>query len=54
MKFIKERRKDAIIITGGPYVTLCYEELIETEPVIDYIVIGDGDVAMPKLINGIL
>ena len=54
MKYVKEHNPSAIIVTGGPYVTLCYQELIETEKVIDFVVIGDGDRAMPKLIETLL
>ena len=43
----------SIVVTGGPYVTLCYKELMESEPVIDYIVIGDGDIAMPRLVDAV-
>lgn len=54
MKYVKDHNPSAVIVTGGPYVTLCYQELLETEPVIDYIVIGDGDRAMPRLVNALL
>lgn len=53
MAYVKQQNPDAVIITGGPYVTLCYAELIETYRQIDYIVIGDGDIAMPKLVNAL-
>lgn len=53
MKYVKSIKPDAIVVTGGPYVTLCYKELLESETVIDYIVIGDGDNAMPMLIDAV-
>lgn len=54
MHYVKRRRPDAIVVTGGPYVTLCYRELLQAEPVIDYIVIGDGDRAVPRLAKALL
>ena len=54
MHYVKKINPNAIIITGGPYVTLCYRELIEQEKVIDYIVIGDGDFAMRDLVTALL
>lgn len=54
MKFTKGINPKAIIITGGPYVTLCYKELMETESIIDYITIGDSDVALPELVKRLL
>lgn len=54
MHYVKKLNPNAIVITGGPYVTLCYRELIERENVIDYIVIGDGDFAMRDLVTALL
>lgn len=54
MRYVKQHRPDAIVVTGGPYVTLCYRELLETESVIDYIIVGDGDCAMPRLTKALL
>ena len=54
MKYVKMIHPSAIVVTGGPYVTLCYRELLESEPIIDYIVIGDGDRAMPNLVKALL
>lgn len=54
MKYVKDINPAAVIITGGPYVTLCGKELIETEQVIDYIVVGDGDRALPELSKAIM
>lgn len=53
MRYIKQRNINAKIITGGPYVTLCYEEIMNEIDEIDYIVIGDGDVALPHLVYNI-
>lgn len=54
MNYVKKIRPHAVVVTGGPYVTLCYRELLETEKVIDYIVVGDGDRAMPELVKAVL
>lgn len=53
MHYVKKLRPGARVITGGPYVTLCYRELMETEDVIDYIVIGDADAALPRLVRAL-
>ncbi len=54
MNYVKKNNPNAIVITGGPYVTLCYQELLQQEKVIDYIVIGDGDFAMRDLVTTLL
>lgn len=54
MNYVKKHNSNAIVVTGGPYVTLCYKELLERESVIDYIVIGDGDKCMPTLVDTLL
>jgi len=53
MNYVKSVHPDAVIITGGPYVTLCYQELLETQPVIDFITVGDSDFALPALVKSL-
>lgn len=54
MQYIKALHPESTIITGGPYVTLCYSELIRTCPIIDYIIIADSDKALPILIKALI
>lgn len=54
MHYVKSINPQAIIVTGGPYVTLCYKELIESESIIDFITIGDGDFVLPELVRHLL
>lgn len=54
MHYVKSINPNAVIITGGPYVTLCYSELLENEAIIDYITIGDSDFALPTLVEHLL
>lgn len=53
MTYVKSRNPKSIIITGGPYATLCYNQLLKKYDVIDYIILGDSDKALPQLVNSI-
>lgn len=53
LKFIKEltkRKKDLIIIAGGHHPTFLHEQILEHCPEIDFIVRGEGETAVAKIL----
>lgn len=54
LKFIKElkkRKKDLIIIAGGQHPTFLHGQLFETTPEIDFIVRGEGEITVAKILS---
>lgn len=47
---LKKQRKGVTVILGGPYATIAADEIMAENSEVDYIVVGDGDIAMPELI----
>ena len=52
-KKLKVFRNDWIVVLGGPYVSTMWEKCLKNRPYIDYCVVGDGEVPMIELVNGI-
>ncbi len=50
---VKKTLPDAILVFGGPEVSFDTEELMQNHPFIDYVCSGEGEVALPALINSI-
>ncbi|MBR3815892.1 MAG: DUF4080 domain-containing protein [Clostridia bacterium] len=48
---IKSNRSDVIIILGGPEVSYRPAELLEGKSFVDYLLTGEGEVAVPELLN---
>jgi len=51
-EFIKENYKDLPIVWGGWHTTLFPEQIIES-PLVDYVIVGDGDELIVKLAKSI-
>jgi radical SAM superfamily enzyme YgiQ (UPF0313 family) len=51
---IKKKFPKKIIILGGPHATLQAEKILKTTGSIDYILRGEGEIRLPKLIEYIL
>jgi len=49
-KIVKKLNKNIKVVIGGVHTTFCYKD-IESEPNIDYIVLGEGEKAIIKLVN---
>ncbi len=49
---IRTYNSKVIIIVGGPYATLDYENILKENPTVDCVVLGDGEETMVKLANG--
>lgn len=49
-QIIKKYNKNVVIIMGGPHATLCGEKLLQSYEDIDYIIQGEGDSSLPKLL----
>lgn len=48
---IKRRAPHVHITMGGPHVSLCPVETLERYPVIDTVVVGEGEVTYPELVS---
>lgn len=48
---IKNVSPDTIIILGGPEVAYCQEEILESHSFIDYILSGEGEIILTKLLD---
>lgn len=53
MKWIRKRYADATLIVGGQYSNLKYKELLDAYPSIDYIVRGDAETVLPRLLDAL-
>lgn len=49
-RLAKTIKKDMIVLVGGPHATLCYEQVLENRD-IDYTVIGEGEITVPRLLK---
>lgn len=50
-RWVKNMKKDCKVVVGGPYATIDAEEILNESLDIDFIVVGDGDEAMPELVS---
>ena len=48
----KLKQSQCTIVLGGPYVSTMWKECLENRRYVDYCVVGDGEIPMVKLING--
>ncbi len=51
--WIRERRDGALVVLGGQYSNLKYEWIMRTHPDVDVVVRGDGEVAIPLLLQAL-
>lgn len=51
---LKEFKPEAKIIIGGTYASLVYNQLLSRHYEIDYVIVGDGDVALPQFCQNII
>lgn len=51
IKELKKRKKDLIIIAGGQHPTFLHEQIHSSYPEIDYIVRGEGEIAVAKILE---
>ncbi|MAG31025.1 MAG: hypothetical protein CL908_09065 [Deltaproteobacteria bacterium] len=49
-KAFKRRRPDVTIVMGGPHVTIFPAETLDEEPACDYVIAGEGEIAMVELL----
>ena len=54
LKWIRETFTYTHLVLGGKYASLKKEKLMEQHPEIDYIIVGDGETALPLLIKHLL
>ncbi|HEX9060658.1 MAG TPA: radical SAM protein [Clostridia bacterium] len=52
-KKIKSSRPDSIIVLGGPFLVAFSEMILKTEPIFDYVIIGEGEYTFLELLKTI-
>lgn len=52
-KMIKEKFDNKIVIAGGPHASDDYENLLTKYPYFDFVVIGEGEITMLKLLQAL-
>lgn len=50
---LKSERSEVKVVLGGPYATIAANEIMHQNSDIDYIIVGDADVALPELVSSI-
>ncbi len=53
-QLIKQSYREKIVVLGGPHVSFQYEEILNSEPVIDYICVGESETSFLELVNLII
>src|SRR3989338_3167115 len=48
---IKKNRPQAKILLGGPYLTMSYEQIMQGEPLYDFMVMGEGEYTTLELVQ---
>lgn len=51
IKIIKESNPDGRVIFGGPFVVSFYKELLENDPLLDAVVLGEGEYTTAELLK---
>lgn len=51
MDWISEKVEFEYLIVGGHYSSIKYKMMLDTYPRIDYIIVGDGETALPQIIH---
>jgi len=51
--WIRERYPAATLLVGGQYSNLKYREILSAHPEVSYIIRGDGEVALPRLLDAL-
>lgn len=54
ISYIKQVHPDSIVFSGGTYSSIVYDKLLLRHDEIDYVVVGDGDEAVPDLCKYLL
>lgn len=49
--YIKSTNKNAVIIFGGQFVSMNYQEMINDAPMVDYFVLGDGEAPVKRILD---
>ncbi len=44
-----KNRSNAVTVLGGPHVTALQKEILEVQPEIDYVVVGEGELTITEL-----
>jgi len=51
VELIKKSNREKIVVLGGPHVSFQYDEILKTEPLIDFICIGESERSFLELTN---
>nr|WP_319487204.1 DUF4080 domain-containing protein [uncultured Caproiciproducens sp.] len=53
VRLVKNQLPDTIIVFGGPEVSYCAEKLLRAEPLVQYVISGEGEKPFALLLNAI-
>jgi radical SAM superfamily enzyme YgiQ (UPF0313 family) len=53
-ELVKQSNKEKIVVLGGPHVSFQYEEILKSEPVIDFICVGESETSFLELTDLII
>jgi radical SAM superfamily enzyme YgiQ (UPF0313 family) len=53
LRLVKEKLPDTVVILGGPEVSYNAEEILKTEPLVDFVISGEGEKPFAMLLNAI-
>ena len=51
IKFIRKLKPKAIIVLGGPFASVCYQQILTDLDCVNFVVVGEGEVTIRELIN---
>lgn len=50
---LRREYPDSTIVLGGPHISILKEKVFSECPVVDYLSVGEGDLALPRLLSGL-
>ena len=53
VRLVKSRLPNAVIIFGGPEVSYCAEKMLRAEPLVQYVISGEGEKPFALLLNAV-
>ncbi len=54
LPLVKERLPDVVIVLGGPEVGYCAKDVLTNNPLVDYVLTGEGERSLPLLCDALL
>lgn len=51
-QMVKDYNRDILVVLGGAHPTIMYNQIMESYPVVDYVVLGEGEAAFLEIAQG--